>query len=604
MDLQMVNICSEQWTNINNELNAKIISELHYEEVIFPDPINTNDWIWEVDGATWVFKAKQHIWQNLVIDSDSITRNGKPNINSAELITDIAKSIRLDDIILGNLIEEIQQTLYADLIAYQHRDSYSLAQLTALSGIALQAILKGHPKAIANKGRLGWGVNELARYAPEAAQSFQLHYLAIDKSLTQIGIELPLPLDKESRSEPVNTQALLLAQLMSTADKNRLLDKLNQHGMKSDEYWIIPIHPWQFSQFIVPQFTALFANNSLIDLGVTGDFYQAQQSIRTLSNLTSPTKNDIKLPITILNTSCYRGIPGKYITSGAVLSKTINQLCQQDEFLTQCNLQVLQEWAGIHVPQTTQMRIPGTPYRYNEMLGVIFRQSPAALLQSGQQDKLAAALMQTDNQGNSFIAAYIKDSKLDVQTWLTRLFDCTVIPLYHLMCQYGIALVSHGQNLTILFEDNIPTGLAIKDFHGDLRLVDQEFEELNIFPAHIKKTLTRLPANYLLHDLYTGNFVTVLRFVSPYLQAEMGYSETEFYQLLNARIRHYQAQFPTLKERFELFDLLAPTIEKICINRVRFKVGYQDTSERLLPELGTPIANPLFREQEQHYSIK
>ena len=600
----MLNICSKQWTDINNELNAKIISELHYEEVIFPDQIDTNNWAWEVNGIIWKFNAKQHIWHNIIVEPSTMTRNGTANITSATLISDIAKSIQLDDIILGNLIEEIQQTLYADLIAYQHRDSYSLVQLTALSGIALQAILKGHPKAIANKGRLGWGINELALYAPEAAQSFQLHYLAIDKLLTQIGIELPLPFDNTSQSKQADTQALLLAQLMSSADKNILLDKLNRRSNQNDKYWIIPIHPWQFSQYIVPQFTALFANDSLIDLGITGDFYQAQQSIRTLSNLTSPTKNDIKLPITILNTSCYRGIPGKYITSGALLSKTIHQLCQQDEFLTQCNLQVLQEWAGIHISQPAQENIANTPYRYNEMFGVIFRQSPASLLQAGQQDKLAASLMQTDNQGNSFIAAYIKDSELDVQTWLTRLFDCTVIPLYHLMCQYGIALVSHGQNLTILFEDNIPTGLAIKDFHGDLRLVDQEFKELNVFPAHIKQALTRLPANYLLHDLYTGNFVTVLRFVSPYLQAEMGYSETAFYQLLNARIRHYQSQFPNLKERFKLFDLLAPTMERICINRVRFKVGYQDTSERLLPELGTVINNPLFSEQASHNDIQ
>ncbi|WP_017223292.1 IucA/IucC family protein [Moritella dasanensis] len=593
----MTNICSQQWTNINNELNAKIISELHYEEVIFPEQLDTNNWSWEVDGITWIFVAQQHIWHNIIVDPSTMTRNGVANIPSAMLIKDIANAIKLDGIILGNLIEEIQQTLYADLISHQHRNSYSLSQLTALSGIALQSVLKGHPKAIANKGRLGWGVNELARYAPEAAKSFQLHYVAINKSMTQTGIELPVSSNSSMSSDQVNPQALLLAQLMPIEDKNQLIENLTQQGINPEEYWIIPVHPWQFSQFIVPQFTALLASKDIIDLGVTGDIYQAQQSIRTLSNITSPTKNDIKLPITILNTSCYRGIPGKYITSGALLSKTINQLCQEDTFLTQSNLQVLQEWAGIHVPQPLQEDVINTPYRYNEMLGVIFRQSPAALLQSGQQDKLAAALMQTDNQGNSLIATYIKDSQLDVQTWLTKLFDCTVIPLYHLMCQYGIALVSHGQNLTIIFENNIPTGLAIKDFHGDLRLIDQEFDELAIFPTHIKQALTRLPANYLLHDLYTGHFVTVLRFVSPYLQAEMGYSERDFYQLINTRIRHYQGQFPNLKSRFKLFDLLAPTMERICINRVRFKVGYQDTSERLLPELGTAIDNPLFSDQ-------
>ena len=599
----MLNMCGKVWTDINNELNAKIVSELHYEEVIFPDQINANNWVWELGDITWKFKAKQHIWHNIIIEPTSMTRNGIANIASAALVKDIAKAIQLDGIILGNLIEEIQQTLYADLIAHQHRGSYNLTQLTKLSGIALQAILKGHPKAIANKGRLGWGVNELASYAPEAAQSFQLHYLAISKELTEIGIEAPFISADLNQLNAQDTQALLLAQLMSTADKNQLLDKLKQQHIAVSKYWIIPVHPWQFSQFIVPQFTALFAEKQIIDLGVSGDIYQAQQSIRTLSNLTSPTKNDIKLPITILNTSCYRGIPGKYITSGALLSKTIAQLCQQDSFLTQSNLHVLQEWAGIHVPQPIQADVFNTPYRYNEMLGVIFRQSPEALLQPGQQDKLAAALMQTDNQGHSLIAAYIKDSQLDIETWLTKLFDCTVIPLYHLMCQYGIALVSHGQNLTIIFEDNAPTGLAIKDFHGDLRLVDQEFEELSIFPPHIKQALTRLPANYLLHDLYTGHFVTVLRFVSPYLQTEMGYSETDFYQLLSARIRHYQGQFPHLKSRFEHFDLLAPTMEKICINRVRFKIGYQDTSERLLPELGTAINNPLFSDQASNTQI-
>ncbi|WP_392340855.1 IucA/IucC family protein [Moritella marina] len=593
----MTNICSQQWTNINNELNAKIISELHYEEVIFPEQLDTNNWMWEVEGTTWIFTAQQHIWQNIIVDPSTMTRNGIANIPSAMLIKDIANAIKLDGIIVGNLIEEIQQTLYADLISHQHRNSYSLSQLTALSGIALQAVLKGHPKAIANKGRLGWGVNELARYAPEAAKSFQLNYVAINKSITQTGIELPLSGNNAMSPVQVSTQALLLAQLMPIEDKNQLLDDLIQQGINPEEYWIIPVHPWQFSQFIVPQFTALFATKDILDLGVTGDIYQAQQSIRTLSNLTSPTKNDIKLPITILNTSCYRGIPGKYITSGALLSKTINQLCRDDAFLTESNLQILQEWAGIHVSQPLQEDVINTPYRYNEMLGVIFRQSPAALLQSGQQDKLAAALMQTDNQGNSLIATYIKDSQLDISTWLTKLFDCTVIPLYHLMCQYGIALVSHGQNLTIIFENNIPTGLAIKDFHGDLRLIDQEFDELAVFPTHIKQALTRLPANYLLHDLYTGHFVTVLRFVSPYLQTEMDYSERDFYQLLNTRIRHYQAQFPHLKSRFKLFDLLAPTMEKICINRVRFKVGYQDTSERLLPVLGTAIDNPLFSDQ-------
>jgi aerobactin synthase len=104
--------------------------------------------------------------------------------------------------------------------------------------------------------------------------------------------------------------------------------------------------------------------------------------------------------------------------------------------------------------------------------------------------------------------------------------------------------------------------------------------------------LTRIPANYLIHDLVTGHFVTVLRFVSPKL-ARIGISEPQFYAWLAEEIRSYQAANPELKQRFALFDLFKPEIEKICVNRVRFKIAYGDSDQRPLPEIGEPIANPL-----------
>ena len=597
----MLEINQQQWQQVNNQLNAKIISELHYEELLILELKKTNSknelnnkngcqqyYQW-VSGATvWEFYAEKYIWGNILIDEISLLRNGEKNINTTELLKDIANEIQLNEIILGNLIEEIQQTLYSDLQSMRSLQKYSESALLNLSGVALQAILRGHPKALANKGRLGWGTQELQQYAPEFANRFQLHFIAIKKTMTTVGIENN---NQESHEQLV---IRMLNEMMSEQQINAILKALSIHNAELDEYWIIPTHPWQFKHFIVSQFTALFADNSIIDLGITGDFYQAQQSIRTLSNVSRTKNNDVKLPITILNTSCYRGIPGKYITSGAELSNFIQKRCEQDAFLLKANFKVLKEWAGIHVTNPNQHNISNTPYRYNEMLGVILRQSPTEILADNQQDKLAAALMQKDAKGNSLISQYIQASGLDVATWLTKLFDTTVIPLYHLMCQYGIALVSHGQNLTLLMEDHVPSGLAIKDFHGDLRIVDQNFPEHAELPEHIAQQLTKLPPQYLLHDLYTGHFVTVLRFVSPHLKHELNYSEESFYQLLTLRILNYQAQFPALATRFKTFNLLAESVEKLCVNRVRFNIGYQDTSERLLPVLGEPIKNPLF----------
>lgn len=598
----MLEINQQQWLQVNNALNAKIISELHYEDLLSLQLDSTaqtqivskgelsapQQYRWSSDAIVWQFQGQRCIWGNILIDGQSLTRNGKKNSATAALLKDIANEIKLDEIILGNLIEEIQQTLYADLQVGKNLSKYQQSELLSLSGVALQAILSGHPKALANKGRLGWGVQELQRYSPESEERFQLHFVAVKKNLTTSGIE-----KKEAETDQQTLRRMLL-QMMSEQQMQQLFTTLSLAHKNSSEYWIIPVHPWQFQHFIVPQFAAQFAENSVIDLGIAGDYYQAQQSIRTLSNVSRPKNNDIKLPITILNTSCYRGIPGKYITAGAALSKFIQQRCDKDSFLQQANFKVLKEWAGIHVTNSNQVNIKQTPYRYNEMLGVILRESPTAILTNNQQDKLAAVLMQTDAQGNSLISQYIQASGLDVDIWLSKLFDTSVIPLYHLMCQYGIALVAHGQNLTLLMQDNIPSGLAIKDFHGDLRIIDEPFPEHEQLPVQIIKQLTQLPAQYLLHDLYTGHFVTVLRFVSPYLAKELNFSEQDFYQLLTERILNYQAQFPQLAPRFKKFNLLAETMEKICINRVRFNIGYQDTSERLLPVLGTPINNPLF----------
>ena len=59
------------------------------------------------------------------------------------------------------------------------------------------------------------------------------------------------------------------------------------------------------------------------------------------------------------------------------------------------------------------------------------------------------------------------------------MFKHVVVPIYHLMAKYGVGIVAHGQNVTLVLEDNFPAGCLIKDFHGDLRLIDQPFEELN-----------------------------------------------------------------------------------------------------------------------------
>ncbi|WP_432459631.1 IucA/IucC family protein [Agarivorans sp. QJM3NY_25] len=578
------------WQLASQQLVAKILSELHFEERLAFEPRSPavceghavasklTNWRLVTASRHWDFQASQSIWGMFIITPDSIQCSDGLAPSASQLLIDIQSQIQINDINLAGLLEEIQQTLYSDMLRITQLRNLTSDALVTMDETSRQRYLDAHPKAIANKGRLGWGAAELALYSPESGRAFQLHYLALNKQHCEVGF-----------AEGLSPQRLLEEVLGSEA----YLALINKLPAKNrDQFLIMAVHPWQMSRFLVGQFAEWFANGDAIDLGpVTGDWL-AQQSIRTLSAVDPRVRYDVKTALTILNTSCYRGIPGKFIVQGPKLSAWLAQLTIQDPLFAQLGLRVQQEVAGVFCPQPYQQQVAGGSYRYQEMLGCIWRERAESVLSEQQRPMSMATLMQTDSQGKAAIVTLIELSGLSAEAWLRKLFKHVVVPLYHLMCRYGVALVAHGQNITLALQGHQPVGCLIKDFHGDLRLIDQDFPELNRLPQAIRQNLTRLPAHYLIHDLLTGHFVTVLRFVSPKL-ISLGIDETQFYRYLADEIRSYQAAHPQLQERFEMFDLLKPEIEKLCVNRVRFKIGYGDSEQRPLPEIGQPITNPL-----------
>ncbi len=571
-------INSEDWQQINTSLCAKIISELHYEELLYPTN-NGSYWQLKTPHRNWEFKAKMTIWGMLEIEPYSITCSDSLAPQACQLLLDTQEMLKISDINLANLLEEIQQTLYSDTVRLSKLQGVTASDLVSMDETERQRYIDAHPKAIANKGRLGWGDASLKSYSPESGSPFQLHWLAIDKSYCSSGI-----------SEEIH-YLQILNNVLGESEVRSLTRKL---GEESNRYWLVAVHPWQYQRFLTGQYASLFANKTIIDLGELGPAWYAQQSIRTLSSSSQDVGFDAKTALSILNTSCYRGIPGKFIVQGPKLSAWLKQLANEDSTLKSCGLHVQQEVAGFYCPHPYQSQIEQGPYRYQEMLGCIWRERAEHILSVRQRPITMAALMQTDLHGEPLIGALIKKSAIDIEPWLEKLFFHVVIPVYHLMCRYGVGLVAHGQNITLVLEDHQPAGCIIKDFHGDLRIVDQDFMELDSLAPEIRDTLTRLPANYLIHDLLTGHFVTVLRFISPKIAA-LGLSEIQFYRLLKQVINTYQAQHPHLSDRFTQFNLLTPDINKVCINRVRFKIGYGDSDERPLPDIGKPIKNPLMQ---------
>ncbi|NRD75339.1 IucA/IucC family protein [Shewanella sp. VB17] len=567
---------SQHWHNANHTLCAKIISELHYEERLHPKQIQ-GFWQLTTLSRNWTFNANVTIWGMLDIDLTSLKCSDGKLPQACQLLLDVRDQLSISDINLGNLLEEIQQTLYSDVQRLSNLSHITAQDLVNMNETQRQQYIDAHPKAIANKGRLGWGKESLQNYSPESGAPFKLRWLAARKSHCLAGITEQRPYEQ------------ILTNILGDKSLSKLSSLL---GDQLQDFWLFAVHPWQHQRFLTAQYACLFAQGDLIDLGEHGPDWHAQQSIRTLSTLDNNVSFDAKTALSILNTSCYRGIPGKFIVQGPRLSAWLNQIAKSDTTLRDHGLHVQQEVAGFYCPHPYQAQIKQGPYRYHEMLGCIWRERAETVIGPLKRPITMAALMQTDLSGQPLIGALIENSELDIEHWLEKLFNHVVIPIYHLMCQYGVGLVAHGQNVTLILENNQPVGCIIKDFHGDLRLVDQDYPELDSLDLDIRKTLTRLPAHYLVHDLLTGHFVTVLRFISPKV-ASLGLSEVRFYRLLNQVITQYQTQHPELTPRYKQFDLLSPKIDKICINRVRFKIGYGDSDERPLPDVGQPIDNPL-----------
>ena len=574
------------WARVNRAAVAKAISELSYEEALAPVASDAARQRYELalpGDVAYRFEAVSRIWGQLAIRPDSLMRcEGSvvaPVRDAVQFMLDAREALGIAPDTLCTYARELYSTLMADCRLAAAADAVPSAQLAAEPDVVVQAHLDGHPKAPANKGRIGWGLSDAEAYAPEFRQPMQLVWVAAAREALRLSLG------------DVSEEALI-AGAMDGADSARLEAAMAEAGVGRETHVPMPVHPWQWDYMIAAQFAGEIAARRLVPLGAFGDPFLPQQALRTLANAARPEAPHIKLPLTILNTSAWRGVPGKYMAIGPALSAWLEARTKTDPVLAPVT--VLREIAGLFYPHPIYQAVPDAPYQFREMLGCIFRESPEARVGPGRRAMMLGALTRRDRAGVPLVSALIAGSGLRHEAWLGRLFAAVVVPLYHFMARYGVGFIAHGQNVTLVLEGMLPVGVAVKDFQGDLDLIDEDFPELDDLPEGVRSTLGRRPAAHLIHHLQTGHFASVLRFVSDAVAEHDGLQELDFYHVLAAELRRYQATQPELAARFEKLDLFGPKMARIAINKVRFAIGYGDSRQRPVPTLGSALDNPLF----------
>ncbi|HMG41954.1 MAG TPA: IucA/IucC family siderophore biosynthesis protein [Acidimicrobiales bacterium] len=585
------------WDRANRELLAKIVTELTFEDVLSPQPETSTE---TVAGAPSPSKfrlpvaaataltytaSRKHLGHWRVAPESlrwEVGGEEQPLPDVTDIVAVALPALGVDAPTTAGVIAELANTVLSD--AWQLAKGRPSAELAHADTATVETEMRGHPWIAANKGRLGFDADDLASFTPEAARPLRLLWLAA------------APGRADTRQVAGLDHHTLVQEQVGDDVWDQLRDEAARRGLDPDTATYVPVHPWQWRQKIVPLHAADLARRTLVPLGEAPARYLPQQSIRTLADVDHPDRRYLKLPLSILNTSVYRGLPRDRALAAPALTEWLTGLVAEDPFLAEAGLALLGEVASVSVAHRAFSAIPDIPYQHTEMLGAIWRDPVSSQLRPGERALTLAALLHRDPAGVPLLAPLIAGSGLDVAEWVDRLHRAVLPPLVHVLYRYGVTFSPHGQNCLLVLRDDAPERLVVKDFVDDAMVSADDLPELASLPADVRHVLgDGLEAPVIVQWIQGGLLVCVYRYLSELLDDCFGLPEPVFWDSARRALRTYQERNASdLTDRYELFDLDAPAFVKLCLNRVRlFERGYRDDAERPVAAASGWIDNPL-----------
>ncbi|WP_455358864.1 IucA/IucC family protein [Streptomyces sp. SYSU K21746] len=579
------------WDRASRRLLAKMLGEFAYEEIIEPVRSSGGD-RWNLtldDGGTLGFQARRGAYGSWLADARSITLQQDSGSDVQQFgdplrfLVLARRLLGLDGATLGHLIRELTVTLSAD--TRLDHTALTAERLADLDYAELEGHQTGHPWLIFNKGRLGFSGADTARWAPEARSPQRLPWLAAHTSIAAY------------RGTGALAEAeQLYSRELDPAVRAAFDQTLRARGLEPREYLYLPVHPWQWDEIVLPLFAEALASDAVVPLPADGDLRLPQQSIRTFLNTSRPDRHTVKLPLSVLNTLVWRGLPTERTVAAPAVTAWVHALRDADPYLRDgCGVILLGEIASVTVTHPVYDALPEVPYQYRELLGAIWREPLPARLAAGERARTLASLLHSDPRGRALTAELVGRSGLAPEVWLRHLFGALLPPLLHFLYRYGTVFSPHGENAIVVFdEQDVPVRLAVKDFVDDVNVSAEPLPEHDSMPEDVREVLLTEPPSFLTQFIHSGLFVGVFRYLAPLCEAQMGVPESAFWSLVRAEILRYQARFPELKERFEIFDLLTPRIDRLCLNRNRLHLdGYRDRPTRPHAAVHGTVPNPL-----------
>ncbi|MFI9354399.1 IucA/IucC family protein [Streptomyces lydicus] len=583
----VAHLTPELWARANRLLIRKALAEFAHERLLAPArlPQDGHYAVRSDDGATeYRFTARRQALDHWQVDPDSITRHrgqAELPLDALEFFIELRDSLGLTAGILPVYLEEISSTLSgtAYKLAAPARTAAELARSdfqTVETGMT-----EGHPCFVANNGRLGFGIHEYHAYAPETASPLKLIWLAARRDHATFTAGADLDYDTLIREE------------LGDATRARFAATLTGLGLAPDDYYLFPVHPWQWWNKLSVTFAAEIARQRLVCLGPGDDDYLAQQSIRTFFNTTDPAKHYVKTALSVLNMGFMRGLSASYMEATPAINDWLARLIDADDTFRAARFSIIRERAaiGYHHRQYEAATEKGSPYL--KMLAALWRESPVPTLEPGRRLATMASLLHTDRDGGSFAAALIEESGLDPAVWLRRYLDGYLTPVLHAFYAYDLVFMPHGENAVLVIEDGAVDRVIFKDIAEEIAVMDPDA----VLPPAVARIRADVPEDKKLLSVFTDVFDCFFRFLSGTLADRGVLDEDTFWRTVASCVTDYQKSNPQLADKFARYDMFTDEFALSCLNRLQLRnnqqmVDLQDPAGalQLIGTLRNPIA--------------
>jgi siderophore synthetase component len=578
-------------------LLARLIGALLSEELLSAEPTgeagegNKQHLRIDLESASYLFQASRIAFGSYLIDAETVRRvsrgvlgddESEPAADPSQFVVDVASKLGLTGTTVANYIAELSATLAAD--AHLAATGIPAKELVELPHAEMEGWLTGHPLLVANKGRLGFSASDCARYAPEACRPLRPVWLAVSRQLA------------EFRSVPSMSEQGLIDHELDQAVQERFRSVLRGAGADPSGYLMLPAHPWQVDHVIRQLWSGSVLSGQIIVLGEAEDGYRPTQSIRTLVNIDEPSRMQVKLPLKILNTSVYRGIPRHCSLAAPLTTHWLRSIWDADPVL-HAGAVLLGEVASVTVRHPHLADYPGVPYQWDETLGCIWREPVDPYLGEGETVWALALVLHEDPHGDTALLSLAERSGRELLEWLDALVSVTVQPLLHLLHTYGVSVNPHGENLMIICDaEGMPSRLVVKDLVDDVSVSTDPVPARSWEPDGHFRVLPRKPWHVLRQYLVDALFLGVWGPLGQLLDGHgLPAKSADLWNLTREVITEYIGSHPEQAQRLEATALLGPEFGRYPLNGYRLRMGYTDLDTRPpVPKAGS-MPNPMHR---------